>query len=442
MARCTAVERPSDRRIIGLAAPALGALAAEPLYLLVDTAVVGHLGRAPLAGLAVGALILGEISWLAGFLAYGTTSIAARRFGSGRRGDAVDAGVQATWLALACGLVIVAVLELGAGTLTSLIAGPDPETRAAARDWLQVAALGAPAITIALAGQGWMRGVQDTRRPLVYLLAANAASAAACPLLVYSAGLGIRGSAVANVLAQTVAAGLFLRALVRERVPLAPRAAGLRTMLGPARDLMLRTLAFQVSFFAATAAASRMGQDRVGAHQIALQLWTFLALVLDSLAIAGQSLIGQLLGAGERDAARATARGSASSGSCSARSSRSPSRPATTSSPGSSPSDADTIAQAHVAWPWFVAMQPAGGLLFALDGVLIGAGDVAFMRNVTIVGSLAGYLPLMLAAVHFDLGLGGIWAGLALFIAIRTAAGVARTLGGRWAVVGAGSYGD
>jgi MATE family, multidrug efflux pump len=436
------VERPSDRRILALAAPALGALAAEPLYLLVDTAVVGHLGRASLAGLAVGALILGEISWLAGFLAYGTTSIAARRFGGGRREDAVDAGVQATWLALAFGLLIVAVLEPAAGPLTGLIAGDNPGTQAAAEEWLQVAALGAPAITISLAGQGWMRGVQDTRRPLVYLLAANAASAAVSPLLVYPAGLGIRGSAIANVLAQTVAAGLFLRALVRERVPLAPRAAGIRTMLGPARDLMLRTLAFQVSFFAATAAASRMGQASVGAHQIAMQLWTFLALVLDSLAIAGQSLVGQLLGAGERDAARATARRLGELGLLLGTVFAVALAAGYDVIPRLFTDDAETIAQAHVAWPWFVAMQPAGGLLFALDGVLIGAGDVAFMRNVTIVGSLLGYLPLTLAAVHFDLGLGGIWAGLTLFIAIRTAAGVARTLGGRWAVVGASSYGD
>jgi Na+-driven multidrug efflux pump len=149
-----------------------------------------------------------------------------------------------------------------------------------------------------------MRGVQDTRRPLAYLLGANAASAVASPVLVYGLDLGVEGSAVANVVAQAAAAGLFVRALVRTGVPLRPSWPAMRAQLVVGRDLTVRTLSFQVAFLTAAAVAARMGTDRIAAHQIALQLWVFMALVLDSLAIAAQSLIGEHLGAGDREAAR------------------------------------------------------------------------------------------------------------------------------------------
>jgi putative MATE family efflux protein len=427
--------RVSDRRILALALPALPALAAEPIYVLVDTAVVGHLGAAQLGGLAIGAMLLTDTAWLCNFLVYGTTGIASRLYGAGRREEAVRVGVQATWLAVVIGILVTALLEVIARPVADLI-GDAPAQRDAAVAWLRIAALGAPFILISLAGQGWMRGVQDTRRPLRFLLGANLVSAILCPLLVYPAGLGLEGSAVANVIGQGIAALLFVVALRRERVPWSRDWATMRVQLAAARDLGIRTAAFQVTFLTAAAVASRMGTDHVAAHQIALQLWMFLALVLDSLAIAAQALIGELLGARDRPGALATARRLGELGLGLGVLFAVLLAVGATAIPRLFTDDPAVLHQATIAWPWFVVSLPLAGLLFALDGVLIGAGDIAFMRNVTIVGALGGFLPLTILAGSREWGLGGIWAGLLAFIAIRTIGGIVRTARGRWAIVG------
>jgi len=210
----------TPRRIAALAIPALVVLAAEPVYVLVDTAVVGHLGRIPLAAVALGGGVMAVGVWLGTVLAYGTTGRAARRFGAGQRGEAVAEGVQASWIALGFGVLVATLIQLFAGPLTRLLAGGEGEIAHGAAQWLRIASLGAPGILLALAGNGWMRGVQDTRRPVYYVVAANALSAILCPVLVYGADLGLTGSAIANVAAQAVGGVLFIRALVRERAPL------------------------------------------------------------------------------------------------------------------------------------------------------------------------------------------------------------------------------
>ena len=249
--------------------------------------------------------------------------------------------------------------------------------------------------------------------------------------------MGVAGSAVANVLAQAIAAALFLRALLRTGVPRRPSWPAMRAQLVVGRDLMARTLAMEVAFLTAAAVATRMGTDRIAAHQIALQLWLFLALVLDSLAIAAQSLIGELLGRGDRDGARATARRILELGGGFGLAIGIVLLAGWTLIPKLFTGDDDVLQQAHVAWPWLAGMQPAAGVLFALDGVLIGAGDVVFLRNISIVSALGGFLPVTLAAYAFDLGLGGVWAGLATFIGIRLVGESVRFARGRWAIVGA-----
>ena len=227
-------------------------------------------------------------------------------------------GVQATWLALAVGLLVLVVGQLVAGPVARAL-GAEPDIAAGAEAWLRVALFGAPLVLVTLAGNGWMRGVQDTVRPLWFVLAGNGLSALACPLLVHGiggwAGLGLVGSALANVIGQVVAAALFLGALVRERgrlrVPLRPQPAVLRAQLALARDLLARSLAFQACFLSAAAVATRFGAPTAAAHQIVLQLWAFQALVLDAVAIAAQSLVGAALGAPDAAAAaraRAVAR--------------------------------------------------------------------------------------------------------------------------------------
>ncbi|RKN19824.1 MATE family efflux transporter [Micromonospora musae] len=425
------------RRIAGLALPALVVLAAEPLYVLVDTAVVGHLGRAPLAALAVGGTVMTLTAWLGTVVAYGTTGRSARRFGSGDRAAAVAEGVQASWLAFGVGVLVALAMQLGGGALARTLVGNSGEVADAAAQWLRIAALGAPGLLLAAAGNGWLRGVQDTRRPLFFVLGPNLLSAVLCPLLVYPVGLGLAGSAVANVVAQTLGGALFAAALVRERVPLRPRLHQIRQQLVLSRDLLIRGAAFQASFLSATAVASRFGAAAVGAHQIALQLWFFTALVLDALAIAGQSLVGAALGAGDEAGAKALARRIGLLGGACGVAFAVLIGAGAGVVPALFSSDPLVREQAMVAWPWFVAMQPLAGVVFALDGVLIGAGDVAYLRNLTVVAALGGFLPAIWLAYGLDLGLGGIWAGLTLFVVLRLIALLLRLRSGRWAVVGA-----
>jgi putative MATE family efflux protein len=427
----------TPRRIAALALPALVVLAAEPLYVLVDTAVVGHLGRTPLAALALGGGLMTFVAWLGTVLAYGTTGRAARRFGAGDRAAAVAEGVQASWLALAAGVTMTILVQVGGGPFVRLLAGGPTEIAGAAEDWLRIASFGAPGLLLALAGNGWMRGIQDTRRPLGYVVGANLLSAALCPLLVYPAGLGLVGSAIANVAAQTVGGVLFVRALAVERVSLRPSPAVIRQQLVLSRDLLVRGAAFQACFLSAAAVAARFGAAALAAHQIALQLWMFCALALDAVAIAAQSLVGAALGAGRADEARALARRIAMIGGLCGAAFAVLIVAGTGTVPRWFSSDPQVYDAAMLAWPWFAMMQPLAGVVFALDGVMIGAGDLRYLRNVTLVSALGAFLPAIWTAYALDLGLGGVWAGLTLFIVVRLVTLLARVRHGGWAVTGA-----
>ncbi|MBP2181934.1 MATE family efflux transporter [Amycolatopsis magusensis] len=428
--------RVSAKRVLGLALPALGVLAAEPLYVLVDTAVVGHLGALPLAGLALGGVLLSQVSTQLTFLSYGTTSRTARLHGAGRREEAVREGVQATWVAIGVGLLLVLAGQLLAAPVARGLAG-DAEIAGEAVAWLRIALFGAPLILITMAGNGWMRGVQEAKRPLWYVLAGNGISAVLCPVLVYGAGWGLEGSAVANVVAQVISAALFIRALIKERVPLKPEFGVMRAQLVLGRDLVLRSFAFQVCFVSAAAVAARTSTEAVGAHQVVLQLWTFLALVLDSVAIAAQSLVGAALGAGRQREARGIATQITRYGLvfgcalCVVFAAVSQVLPRVFTS------DAGVLAEIPNAWWFFVALQPIAGVVFALDGVLLGAGDAAFLRTATLLSAAAGFLPLIWLSLAFGWGLAGIWTGLSLFMVFRLVTVLVRWRSGNWAVVGA-----
>jgi putative MATE family efflux protein len=374
--------------------------------------------------------------WFGTLMAYGTTGRAARRFGAGDRAAAVTEGVQASWLALLTGVLLALLAQAFAGPLAGVLAS-DPETAHAAAGWLRIAACGAPGLLLAAAGNGWMRGVQDTRRPLIFVLGANVLSAILCPLLVYPAGLGLTGSAVANVVAQTTSGGLFLLALIRETRALRPSPAVIGRQLILGRDLLIRGAAFQACWLSATAVAARFGVAALGAHQIALQLWFFSALALDAVAIAAQSLVGAALGAGDGTQARDVARRVTAVGGVAGIGFALLAAAGAGVVPGWFTGDTAVHDQAAIVWPWFVGMLPFAGVVYALDGVLIGAGDVAFLRNVTLSAALAGFLPAIWLAYAFDLGLGGVWAGLGLFTLVRLATLLWRWRSARWAVLGA-----
>lgn len=437
----TETGRPAagGRQIAGLALPALGVLAAEPLYLLFDTAVVGRLGALSLAGLAVGALILGLVGSDSTFLSYGTTARSARYFGAGDQVSAVTEGVQATWFALGLGALVVVVVQATAVPLVSVIASGG-DIAAAALSWLRIAILGAPAILVSMAGNGWLRGVQDTVRPLRYVVAGFGLSALLCPLLVYGwlgfPRMELAGSAVANLVGQWLAALLFGRALLAERVPLRLNRAVLRAQIVMGRDLMLRTLAFQACFVSAAAVAARFGAAALGAHQVVLQLWEFLALVLDSLAIAAQALVGASLGAGRIEHAKSVARRVTVFSALAATLLAGVFAAGAAVLPELFTDDRSVLAVIGVPWWFLVAQLPVAGIVFALDGVLLGAGDAAFMRTATVISALVGFLPLTWLSLVFGWGLAGIWSGLTSFIVLRVCFVGARTLSGRWAVIG------
>jgi putative MATE family efflux protein len=430
-----------ERRIAGLALPALVVLAAEPIYLLFDIAVVGRLGALALAGLAIGGLILSTLSSQMTFLSYGTTARSARFYGAGDRAAAVGEGVQASWLALGLGTLIVVGVQIVAVPLVSVLAAGG-EISEAALPWVRVAIVGVPAILISAAGNGWMRGVQDTVRPLRYVVAGVAVSAVLCPLLVYGwlgmPRLELVGSAVANAVGQWLAALLFMRALLIERVPLRVHPEVLRAQVVMGRDLVLRTLAFQACFVSAGAVAARFGAAAVAAHQVVLQLWNFLALVLDSLAIAAQSLVGAALGAGQLAHAKSVAWRVTIFSTLAATVLAGIFAVGASVFPSVFTDDRSVLDAIGVPWWFMVAQLPVAGIVFALDGVLLGAGDAKFMRNATLVSALAGFLPLIWLSLAFGWGLLGIWSGLSAFMVLRLVFVGWRAFSGHWLVPGTG----
>ncbi|WP_032366436.1 MATE family efflux transporter [Rhodococcoides fascians] len=427
------------RRILGLSLPSLGVLAAEPLYLLFDAAVVGRLGALALAGLAIGGLVLAQVSTQLTFLSYGTTARAARMHGAGRERDAVGEGVQATWLAVAIGLAIVLVVQLFAAPVVSLLAGGG-DIAAEALLWLRVALVGVPFILISLAGNGWMRGVQNTTTPLRFVVLGFGVSAVLCPLLVHGLlgfpRLELVGSAVANVIGQGVAGALFVGALGRSGVPLRPRWSVMRAQLVLGRDLIVRSLAFQACFLSAAAVASRFGAASVAANQVVLHLWNLVSLMLDSLAIAAQTLVGAALGAGRTEDARALARRLTAWSTVFAVVLAAVFAAGQPVVPGLFTTDVSVIDQMQAIWWIFVAIIPVAGVVFALDGVLLGSGDAAFLRNATMACAVVGFLPFIWSALVFDWGVVGIWLGLGVFVCLRMVAVAGRVLSGKWLVTG------
>ncbi|MFE9322703.1 MATE family efflux transporter [Nocardia sp. NPDC052278] len=427
------------RRILGLALPTLGVLVAEPIYLLFDLAVVGRLGALALAGLAVGGLILAQVSSQLTFLSYGTTARAARRHGAGDERGAIGEGVQATWVAVIVGTLVLVVGQAIAVPLTNVIAGGG-DIAGEALVWVRIALFGVPLILIAMAGNGWLRGVQETRRPLLFVVAGLLVSGVLCPTLVHgllgAPRLELAGSAVANAAGQSVTAGLFLTALVRARVPLAPHWSVMRAQLVLGRDLIARSLAFQASFVSAAAVASRFGAASVAAHQLVLQLWNFLALTLDSLAIAAQTLVGAALGAGDATGARGLSRRITRWSGGFALVLAAAFAAGVTVIPELFTDDPAVLERTYVAWWFFVAIIPIAGIVFALDGVLLGAGDAAYLRNTTLGAALLGFLPAIWLSLIFNWGIAGIWTGLVAFMLLRLVAVVWRAESGRWAQIG------
>ncbi|HWH35887.1 MAG TPA: MATE family efflux transporter [Acidimicrobiales bacterium] len=433
------LHHPHDRQILRLAVPALGALAAEPLYVLADTAVVGRLGTPQLGGLAVAGTLVLTGYVLFNFLAYGTTASVARRLGSGDRAGAAHEGLQGMWLALVIGLALAA-LGLALAPQAVRLMGGTGEVAVNALVYLRISLVGVPALLVGLAGTGYLRGRQNTFTPLVVTVVAVAANLALELALIYGLGFGIGASALASVVAQVGTALAYMRWVAgdaaRLGVGLRPDPAAIRRLAVVGRDLFVRTAALRLALTLATAVAARLGPVELGAHQIAFELWSFLALVLDSLAIAAQAMVGRMLGAGDADGARSAAgrmlqwglgAGLVFAAAVAAL------RPWL---PGLFSTDAEVVAAAAAVLVVVAALQPLNAVVFVLDGVLIGAGDMRFLAA-AMVGAAAVFAPVAVAVAAVGAGLGWLWAALGLLMAARASALVWRFRGGAWLVTGA-----
>jgi putative MATE family efflux protein len=432
--------RALDREILRLALPSLGALAVEPLYVLVDTAIVGHLGTRELAALALAATVLTTLVSLCIFLTYGTTARVARLHGAGLQSEASALGPQALWLALLVGVPLSAAIVLLARPLVELLGGGGEVAEPAAR-YLRIAALGVPCALLALAGQGWLRGVGDLRTPLVIVVAANAANVVLEVVFVYGFGWGLDGSAAGTVIAQLGMGAAFAVLLLRAPAAAAPTAAAarrpdpaaIRSLATIGAQLLVRTASLLACFVLASAVLARVGQPSLAAHQIAFQLFGFLALVLDAVAIAGQVIVGRALGAGDADEAVAAARRMielavlggvllalallVTSGLV----------------PQAFSSDPAVLDRADALWPLFALLWPVAAAVFALDGILIGAGDTRYLAG-AMAASAAVYVPLVLLLGG---GVVSVWAALNVLMAVRLLTTGARFARRRWVLVGA-----
>ena len=426
------------REITRLAVPALGALVAEPLFQLCDSAIVGHLGPAQLAGLGAAGAALATLVNVCIFLAYGTTSAVARRMGAGNLTGAVRQGIDGMWVALLLGAVIAAVSVPLAGPIVGVF-GASPAATGYAVTYLQISAAGVPSMLLVLAGTGILRGLQDTRVPLIVAAAGAVINVVLNYLLVYPAGLGIAGSATGTVITQTgmavAYAAVAVRAARRHDTHLRPDWAGIRASAGASFALLVRTAALRVYLLIAVWIAARSGTAALAAHTVATNLWNTLALALDALAIAAQALVGHALGAGDAaDARSATARMcwwglwlGVIVGLLVA-----VARPLYV--PLFTPDHAVQTLLSGILL--LVAVyQPVSGVVFVLDGVLIGAGDNRFLAG----ASLATTAVFIACAYGFRAagwGLTGLWLAIGVFMLARLVALGLRARSPAWSVTG------
>lgn len=389
-----------DREILSLAIPALGALIAEPAFLLVDTALVGHLGAEELAGVGIGVAVLSTVVGLLIFLAYGTTPAVARLLGSGDRPGAIRAGIDGIWLAIVAGVALLLATPL-AHPVVALFGAASAVTEHAAT-YLGISILGLPAMLIVLAATGLLRGLQDTRTPLVVATIGFGANAVLNVVLIYGAGLGVAGSALGTVIAQWGMAVFFLwfagSEARRAAVPLGIRWSDLGRTATTGGWLFVRTLSLRAALLATTAIATQAGTTTLASTQIAFTLFSTLAFALDALAIAGQAMVGKALGAGDTEQVHAVTRRLQRWGVGFGCVVGAVLLSVAWVLGGAFTSDPGVLAALPVALVLLALAQPIAGFVFVLDGVLIGAGDVRYLAWTGIV-NLVVYLPLLLLAL-------------------------------------------
>ena len=422
-----------------LAVPAFGALVAEPLFVMADSAIVGHLGTAQLAGLGVASALLTTAVSVFIFLAYATTAAVARRVGAGDLQAAIRRGMDGIWLALLIGATVIAVVLPAAPSLVGLFGASDTAAPYATT-YLRISSLGIPAMLVVLAATGVLRGLQNTKTPLYVAITGFVANGVLNLGLVYGADLGIAGSAWGTVIAQWGMAAVYLVVVVRgahrHGASLRPDATGIRASAQAGAPLLVRTLSLRAILLIATAVAARLGDADIAAHQIILSLWSLLAFALDAIAIAGQAIIGRYLGADDPQGAQAACRRMVQWGiavgvvlGLLVIVSRPLFLPLFTS-------DSTVKNTALPALIMVALSQPICGVVFVLDGVLMGAGDGPYLAGAMLV-TLAVFAPVALLVPAFGAGLTALWGAMTLMMTVRMLTLLLRTRSGRWVVTGA-----
>ncbi len=430
---------PHDRDIFRLALPAFGALVAEPLYRLTDTAVVGHLGTDELAGMTLANAVLATGFAVFIFLAYGTTQAVARLIGAGEHERAAHQAVQSLWLAVGLGIGLAALLWGFAGPLVDVLGG-EGAVADHALVYLRVSVLGLPLTFVILAGTGYLRGLQDTRTPLVVAVGTALVNLVLEVWWIFGLDFGVGASALSTVVAEGIAAAVYVTMIRRAtREHATTWRPDRRAIAGLGRAgvaLFFRTAALRGSFTLATAVAARIGTADLAAHQIAFELMYLLALALDAVAIAGQAMTGRFLGAGDAEAARSAGRRmiewSVAAGVLAGLGLAALSQVL----PEVFSDDPDVLALAGFLILCVAALPPLNGLVFALDGILIGAGDMAFLAKAMVAAFLV-FAPAAVAVLVLDLGIGWVWASLGLLFLARGTVLTVRFAGDGWIRLGA-----
>lgn len=442
--------RTTDREIVRLAVPAFFALVAEPLFLLTDTAVVGHLGTAQLAGVGIAAVVMQTAVGLCVFLAYGTTAGVSRHLGAGDVRRGISLGVDGIWLAVGLGAVVTLALLAALDPLIGAF-GVSPDVAAFAHEYLAIAVLGITPLLVMLAATGVLRGLQDTRTPLWVAVGGNLANIVLNLVLVFGVGpvpaLGVAGSALGSVIAQALSAAVLVavvvRAARRHGASLRPHPAGIVTAGRASVPLVVRTLALRAALLVGAWAVASSGSSsgtEVAAHQIAFTVWTFLVFALDAIAIAAQALTGRALGSGDKERTEALTRRMIAWGLWSGVA-------AGLLLAAAAPflgvlfTPDDAVRDLLLPILLIAALgQPVAGVVFVLDGVLIGAGDGRWLAWAGI-WTLVAYAPFVLLASRLLEGTAAlvtIWVLFsALFMGVRCAFLLRRARSGGWMVLGA-----
>lgn len=409
----SANRRRLDRSILGLAVPALGALVAEPLLVLVDSAMVGHLGATSLAGLSLASTVLTTLVGLFVFLAYATTATTARLFGAGDRAGGLRAGIDGLWLAFLLGVGTAIILEASAPSLVGAL-GAQGAVADAATAYLRASAPGLPGMLAVLASTGTLRGLLDTRTPFVVATAGAVLNATLNAVLLYGVGMGIAGSGLGTALAQTAMALALAHPIARAArdagVPLRPHRAGIGASLGAGVPLLVRTVSLRAAILLTVWAATALGETPLAAHQVVNSLWTFAAFALDALAVAAQALIGTALGQADAAGSAGSSGGSSNAGapvlSVAAVVRRTVAWGALTgvalgvAMAAASPwlprlftTDAGVVGLAAPVLLVTASAMPLASVVYLLDGVLMGAGEGRYLARAGLL-TLLPYAPL------------------------------------------------